>query len=686
MATDESIRRKTFRDTTRAAAFAVAIGSAGACAAPTETVVRADCGPRIPFRREIVGVNHLAYGKDGLGYGMILPGTHDLDPRLVAWQGEIGFGSLRYPGGCGGTHRFEWKRNAGLEGDYSVMGVLEFLGMCESCGATPVMGISAHRGTPAEAAEYVEFLNTPADASHPWAARRAARGHPEPFGVEWFEFGNEPYHGMTCSVYANGGIPTRPITVDGYCDAYLAFREAMRAVDPSVRLGVALSGGGSLWDRTVFARLGGVADFFVVHTYASVPPVRDGGDFLALFADRSEYLAKRFAEITAAVGDRTRIAVTEFNARQTQHMTLAAALVNLATLMDFAAEPHVVLADCWQFVNEGFGMVRGERDAFVKRPNAWAFQLFSRHTLDVLVPATVSGEGKGGALRSDGSGGGAGRPGEPSGWFGRNAMDGLAFQYRDGGTPENTGTRYDLLPDGTHRLTFLDDRQTNFYQLSARMNGLPPGRNCHWKVSCEMWTEPSGAHPVEARLDIVDGRGWDATKSAAQGESVSGLDPVAVSFVYEPLEDNPGSLLLRFRRTGTGAAGRVCVRNLRVEAVPKTRPDEPAVRAQLSVSADGRLAAAVLVNRSFETRRVAIRPTGLLPGGVGRAEGVVLSGPDAYATNEENPDAVRLRPLTVAIGDADVSFAMPPHSAAGIRLFPLQTTTSQHEKESDNEK
>ena len=90
-----------------------------------DTFVRPAAGRRTPFRREVVGVNHLAYGRDGRGYGMILPGSHELDPQLVAWQSEIGFGSLRYPGGCGGTHRFDWKRNAGLAGGYSVMGVVE---------------------------------------------------------------------------------------------------------------------------------------------------------------------------------------------------------------------------------------------------------------------------------------------------------------------------------------------------------------------------------------------------------------------------------------------------------------------------------------------------------------------------------------------------------------------------------
>ena len=637
--------------------------------AVAETRIKVGAGERVPFRREIVGVNHLAYGKNGLGYGMILAGTHDLDPQLVAWQREIGFGSLRYPGGCGGTHRFEWKRNAGLEGNYNVMGLVEFLAMCESCGATPILGVSAHRGTPQEAAQLVEFLNAPADEAHPWAQRRAERGHPDPYGAVWFEYGNETYHGMTCSTYRKASYPMRPISADDYCDAYLAFREAMRAADPRVKLGAPV-GGGAVWDATLFSRLGGIADFFVVHTYAAAPERGDAADYLSLFTARTAYLQKRFADIKAAVGPQAAIAVTEFNVRQTQHSTLTAALVNLSSLMDFAAEPRVVHADYWQFVNEGFGMVRGERGGFVKRPNAWAFQLYSHHTLDTLVPARVAFPGTAQAAADTKAGPPISRfPGE---WAGRNALDGVAFKYREDGTAESTGTRYGLLPGGVHRLEFLDDRQQNFYQLSAKMTGLPKGSPCRWKVSCEMWTEPAGDAPVEAWLELVDGRGWLATKSAAASDGVSGIDPVAVSFLYEPLDDNPGSLLLRFRSTGAGGAGAVFVRDLRVEAVPKMRPNEPAVRAQLSISADGRRAAAVLLNRSFEAQDVALDTAGLLADGPAIAAiCTVLSGPGPYATNEDDPHAVELHPLPVKVDGGVVRFTMPPHSAAGVILLPF---------------
>ena len=41
---------------------------------------------------------------------------------------------------------------------------------------------------PEEAAELVEFLNSPADDAHPWAKRRAELGHPAPYKVRYFEW------------------------------------------------------------------------------------------------------------------------------------------------------------------------------------------------------------------------------------------------------------------------------------------------------------------------------------------------------------------------------------------------------------------------------------------------------------------------------------------------------------------
>jgi alpha-N-arabinofuranosidase len=54
--------------------------------------------------------------------------------------------------------------------------------------------------TPGDAADWVEYMNSPAGVTgNPnggvdWADLRAANGHPEPYGVRWWEIGNEQDH------------------------------------------------------------------------------------------------------------------------------------------------------------------------------------------------------------------------------------------------------------------------------------------------------------------------------------------------------------------------------------------------------------------------------------------------------------------------------------------------------------
>ena len=107
-------------------------------------------------------------------------------------------------------------------------------------------------------------------------------------------------------------------------------------------------------------------------------------------------------------------------------------------------------------------------------------------------------------------------------------------------------------------------------------------------------------------LNIGDGRGGSATKSCLATPGVNGRDWIPISCTYAPLKDNPGSLVIRFRREGSGRDV-VCVRNLRVEAVEKkSMRNVPVVDAQLSRSADGRRTAWFILNRSLSAQEVAI--------------------------------------------------------------------------------
>ncbi len=111
-----------------------------------------------------------------------------------------------------------------------------------------------------------------------WAQLRADHGNPEPLGIHYWEIGNEVYGGEPgdpgCK--ANGWEETWTCLGDEYMlgtdahDGALALRAAMKAVDPTIVVGVVGSGDtpyGNRWSKAVFASGGDQIDYFVIHTY-----------------------------------------------------------------------------------------------------------------------------------------------------------------------------------------------------------------------------------------------------------------------------------------------------------------------------------------------------------------------------------------------------------------------------------
>jgi alpha-L-arabinofuranosidase len=71
------------------------------------------------------------------------------------------------------------------------IGMDEWLDLTRILGVEPYVTVNAGLGDSNSAAELVEYLNGP--ASSYWGGQRAANGHPEPYGVKYWNIGNEPY-------------------------------------------------------------------------------------------------------------------------------------------------------------------------------------------------------------------------------------------------------------------------------------------------------------------------------------------------------------------------------------------------------------------------------------------------------------------------------------------------------------
>ena len=103
----------------------------------------------------------------------------------------------------------------------------EFMTLVELVGAEAYIAVSAANTEDVQsAAEEVEYFNGAPDT--PMGQQRAANGHPEPYGVQFWGIGNENYFFAA---------------LNDYVELHNLIAAAMRAVDPNITL-IAVGGHG----------------------------------------------------------------------------------------------------------------------------------------------------------------------------------------------------------------------------------------------------------------------------------------------------------------------------------------------------------------------------------------------------------------------------------------------------------
>src|SRR5690606_34657064 len=162
---------------------------------------------RVP--KEIVGANH-RWPRGGLG---MWDAANDRPlPRIVELSKQTNLGIVRYPGGTV-ANLFEWKRAIGPQSERtcqvgggfvggaepmdSVYGPDEHQRFVEEIGAKTTIMTNGSGAPASDAADFVEYMNAPVgtnpNGGTAWADVRAENGHPEPYGIEVWEVGNEVY-------------------------------------------------------------------------------------------------------------------------------------------------------------------------------------------------------------------------------------------------------------------------------------------------------------------------------------------------------------------------------------------------------------------------------------------------------------------------------------------------------------
>ncbi|GAA1247319.1 alpha-L-arabinofuranosidase C-terminal domain-containing protein [Streptomyces javensis] len=147
----------------------------------------------------MTGVNGAKWYDDAFG---MWDSKHDRPaPGIVGKIKESGIGMIRYPGGTS-SNLFNWKGAIGPQADRtrqvegkqgatvdSRFGPDEYMAFIREVGATPEIMAPFANSTPDEIADWVAYMNAPQGTK--WGDLRARNGHPEPYGVRYWEIGNE---------------------------------------------------------------------------------------------------------------------------------------------------------------------------------------------------------------------------------------------------------------------------------------------------------------------------------------------------------------------------------------------------------------------------------------------------------------------------------------------------------------
>jgi hypothetical protein len=292
----------TARPLRRAALAAVALLAAAGLPAAAHAAAEPDVTVTVNARAGLATVPDTAIGVNHAVWDSQL-GTD----AVAGLLGDAGVRTLRYPGGSYGDI-YHWKDNT-APGGYVAPGTDfdTFMGGARRTGAQPIVIANYGTGTPQEAADWVRYANVTKD-----------------YGVRYWEIGNELYgNGHYGAAWeADDHADKSPAA---YAAGVVAYSEAMKAVDPSVKIGAVLTtpanwpdgivgtGDSATWNQTVLSIAGPHVDFVVLHWYP-------GGTTAAEALTKTEqaddmlYVVRRdIAQYAGANPARIGIALTETN-------------------------------------------------------------------------------------------------------------------------------------------------------------------------------------------------------------------------------------------------------------------------------------------------------------------------------------------------------------------------------------
>ncbi len=607
-------------------------------------------------------------------------------PGVIEIMKTVPFGSLRYPGGCL-AHNFRWKETIGPIAERGsrnwAFGLDEYIELCRALKCEPQIIITDYgleRGEiPQDAADLVEYLNMPAEPRYPWAMKRAANGHPEPYGVRYFEMGNESIHGN------HGCSPTRRYSAAEYVDYFNETAAAMKKVDPSIQIGTQAIPAAEGWDRIVFDGTAKNADFAIIHSYyPQVESLKPGEAFKAVMAGNEQfgYRLAQYVDAMRKAGRLLPIGITEFNIRSIKGSADAYRYSYLAGMQCselwcrfLQPENNILTANYWHLLNAMYGVIVTIPGAAVPenytgkllemKAAARFFQTLKSFTGQEIVPVEVKGAPRYETVASPGvlaargdrviSPDGKFEP-VPIGKFNLSKLNGKHLSATGSAESGELTIRFDQ---------YSGEAYPEFAFISRPAN-IPEGDAWQIEVSFEARYTPAPDCTGAATLGLgfMDARGWNATHCAQAVYAVNtAREWTKFSARLNLLNDTRRvALLARMQHTNGTLTGTLEFRDLKAAVRPAGRfPAYSGMSSFATKSADGRKLFLIVFNRSLDETIPAQIDLDGFNAGTGRVETLY----------QENPGMVKyFDPVreTVKVDGAKLNWSFLPHSMTAFEF------------------
>jgi hypothetical protein len=264
------------------------------------------------------------------GVGAVVWDDHLLDANFPGLLSAAGVQVIRYPGGSA-SDAYRWQSNTIVSGqDYHANPSNTFdafMGVVQATDAQTMITINYGSGTPQEAAGWVQYANKGGPGYTgpvPTYAGGSSTGHT--YGVTYWEIGNEIYGNGTYGNPWEHDVHAKSPTT--YAKQVVAFSQAMKAVDPGIKVGVVLTTPGNWpdgqtsasspqpWNTTVLPMACSSIDFVIVHWYPQSPGNESDAGLLAApsqIAGMVSTLRSEIHQYCGSHGSSVQMMITETN-------------------------------------------------------------------------------------------------------------------------------------------------------------------------------------------------------------------------------------------------------------------------------------------------------------------------------------------------------------------------------------